>query len=175
MRVDIQLKNNVIISYESLNPFCFLCRNFAPGSTFLIPLLGHFCLEGKSCLALCSSLLLCVCNQTKILPVLLTHSSTCSLPEGDVFTTLCPNPPHPSLCQGKAFPTASQLSVTSTSQSNCNTVCSDKYKLTPVGSFILKLTFISMWKQQDDIMWFFYTPFRLDFMRCTTLLVLFYH
>lgn len=91
----------------------------------------------------------CVCNRPKILPVLLTPSSTCTLPERCIYNTVSKSSTSLTLPR-KLSPSASQQSVTSTSQSNSNTVCSDICKLTPVCSLIssshgcLKLTFFSL-------------------------------
>ena len=96
-----------------------------------------FSLEGKSCSALCSDLLLfCVCNKPKIFSLSHWRPVQPVLCPSDVFTTPCPKFSSPATRPRKLLPSASQRSVTSTSQSNSNTVCSDKYKLPPVCSLI---------------------------------------
>lgn len=123
--------------------------SFAPGQTFLI-LLSCDISVWKENPAQLFAATFCVCNQPKILPVLLMPSSTRSLPEWCIYNTVSKSSSFLTLPR-KLLPSASQQFVTSTSQSNSNTVCSDIYKLTPVCSLIscshggLKLTFFSVW------------------------------
>lgn len=123
--------------------------SFAPGQTFLI-LLSYGISVWKENPAQLFAATFCVCNQPKIPSVLLTPSSTCSLPEWCIYNAVSKSSSFLTLPR-KLLPSASQQCVTSTSQSNSNTVCSDIYKLTPVCSLIssshggLKLTFFSQW------------------------------
>lgn len=64
------------------------------------PQLWHFCLEGKSCSALCSNLLLSVCVTSPKYSLSHWRPVQPVLCLCDAFTTLCPNPPHLPLCQG---------------------------------------------------------------------------
>lgn len=121
-----------------------------------------------------------VCQQPKILAVLLTPSSTCSLPERCIYNTVSKSSTSLTLPR-KLLPSASQQSVTSTSRSNCNTVCSDIFKLTPVCPLIrschgcLKVTFSVYGVNKEMTFRVVLTLFRPDFMlqncfnkRCTT-------
>ena len=100
----------------------------------------------------------CVCNQPKIFPVLLTPSSTRSLPEWCIYSTLSKSSPLLTVPREPLL-SASQQSVTSTCRSNSNTVCSDIYKLPPICPLIssshgcLKFTSLSLRGKQGDDTW----------------------
>lgn len=64
------------------------------------PQLWHFCLWGKSSSALCSSPLLSVCVTSPKYSLSYWRPVQPVLCPSDVFTTLCPTPPHLSFCQG---------------------------------------------------------------------------
>ena len=155
------------------NTSCFLCSNFAPGQTFLVLLSADICAwKGKillSSLQQPATFCVCVCQQPKILAVLLTPSSTCCLPKRCIYNIASKSSTSLTLPR-KLLPSASQQSVTSTSQSNSNTVCSDIFRLTPVCPLIisshgcLKVTFSVSGVNKKMTFSVVLTLFRPDFM-----------
>lgn len=116
--------------------------NFAPTQTFLILLSCDIsvCEESPAQLFAAPCYFLCV-QPARNTPCP-TDAQFNLFSARVMYLQHCPTPPHLSLCQGNFCLLRLQQSVTSTSQSNSNTVCSDIYKLTPIQLLDLILSWL---------------------------------
>lgn len=120
------------------------------------PQLWHFCLWGKSSSALCSSPLLSVCVTSPKYSLSYWRPVQPVLCPSDVFTTLCPTPPHLSFCQGN-FCLLRHSSLLLPHPNPTPTPSADIYKLSPIQLLDLILSWLP--NMTHNV---FLTPFRLD-------------